>query len=80
MARRAAVPRPESFVDPALAQGSDEERLEVSRQVRDQIKERSLALGPDSVPIISSAAFGEQIEADVAKWAKIIRDADIRTE
>ena len=45
-----------------------------------EIKERILALGLDSVPIISSAAFGEQIKADAAKWGKIIRDANIKTE
>ena len=45
-----------------------------------EIKERILALGLDSVPVISPAAFGEQIKADVGKWAKIIRDANIKTE
>jgi len=45
-----------------------------------EIKERILALGLDSVPIISPAAFGEQIKADVAKWARIIREANIRAE
>ena len=45
-----------------------------------EIKERLLALGLDPVPAISSAAFGEQIKADVAQWARIIRDANIKTE
>ena len=45
-----------------------------------EIKERLLALGLESVPIISPAAFGEQIKVDVAKWAKIIRDANIKPE
>jgi arsenate reductase len=42
-------PRPvvqihESFIDPARAEGSDEERLRVFRQVRDEIKERLLPI------------------------------------
>ena len=45
-----------------------------------EIKERIFALGLDSVPIISPAAFGEQIKVDVAKWAKLIRDANIKPE
>lgn len=45
-----------------------------------EIKERYLALGLDSVPVISSAAFGEQIKQDVATWTKIIRDANIKPE
>lgn len=38
------VPRiHESFIDPARAPGSEDERIRVFRQVRDQIKERLLA-------------------------------------
>jgi arsenate reductase len=34
----------ESFIDPARAEGSEEERLRVFRQVRDEIKERLLPI------------------------------------
>lgn len=43
-------------------------------------KERLLKLGLELPPAISPAAFAEQVKADVAKWTKVIRDANIKPE
>lgn len=41
---------------------------------------RGIALFPALATMGAPATFGEQIKADVAKLAKIIRDAHIKTE
>lgn len=43
-------------------------------------KERLIKLGLDSYPAISPAAFGEEVKADVTKWANVIREANIKPE
>jgi tripartite-type tricarboxylate transporter receptor subunit TctC len=45
-----------------------------------EVKERFLAVGLDPAPVLSSAAFGERLKADVGQWAKVIRDANIKAE
>lgn len=45
-----------------------------------EVKEAILKLGIEPMPIPSPAAFGEQVNADISKWGKIIRDANIKPE
>ncbi|MBI2959576.1 MAG: tripartite tricarboxylate transporter substrate binding protein [Betaproteobacteria bacterium] len=45
-----------------------------------EVREAVAKLGLETFPIASSAAFSEQVRTEVAKWGKIIRDANIKPE
>lgn len=45
-----------------------------------EVKEAVAKLGLETFPTASPAAFSEQVRTDVAKWGKIIRDANIKPE
>ncbi|MFN0304242.1 MAG: tripartite tricarboxylate transporter substrate binding protein [Burkholderiales bacterium] len=55
--------------------------LEIARMNADpQAKERFAALGAEPAPHLSSAAVNTFIDAEIKRWAKVVREANIRVE
>ncbi len=45
-----------------------------------EVKERMTTIGFELPKLLSPAAFGDMVKAEVAKWQKVIREANIKTE
>lgn len=54
---------------------------EIARMNADpQAKERFATLGAEPAPALSSAAVGTFIETEIKRWAKVVKEANIRVE
>lgn len=44
------------------------------------VRERFLTVGLDLAPVMTPAEFAARVKTDVAKWAKVVKEANIRAE
>ncbi len=44
------------------------------------VRERFVTVGLDAAPVMTPAAFATRVKADVAKWAKVVKEANIKAE
>ena len=45
-----------------------------------ELKERMTSMGIEPPRLLSPAAFGDMVKAEVAKWQQVIREANIKVE